>query len=343
MHMAAPTAHRQLFDVELEPIAGSRFQPTGFPDIGAAVFERPERVDGEVVWRRALIVESAQSMANRLEAVGWDPVAQQPAPALDGLPYVRVVAADDGRYLTSSRTEAHRLSSAFVKDATLDGVGMRDVIRQRLDLVDDTPLAPRDIARAVMALDPLCLVHGVFFAESAKVWPGQPKIPRAVTGSVEAVDIREALSGGVKRDDVRHHTAEGGGATEGYGFVPFHRTEFTAARITASFCIDLAQVRSYGLDEAGTALIETVARWEIRSFLDGGLRLRTACDLVPTAPVIADRSGAPLPPADALAAELRGLVRECAELLGEGGPIDVRWHRPKGGAKTARTGLEGES
>ena len=28
---------RQLFDIPLEPITGSRFQPTGFPDIGAAV------------------------------------------------------------------------------------------------------------------------------------------------------------------------------------------------------------------------------------------------------------------------------------------------------------------
>src|SRR6266540_4177913 len=102
MSVSAP--HRQLFDIDLEPVVGSRFQPTGFPDLGPALFDRPVRTDGTVSWVPALIVESAQSMANRLEAVGWDEAAHRPVPALEGLPYVRVVANDDGRYLTSSRT-----------------------------------------------------------------------------------------------------------------------------------------------------------------------------------------------------------------------------------------------
>src|SRR2546421_3867302 len=66
------TAERQLFDVPLQPSLGNRFQPTGFPDIGAADFERPVRLaDGATTWLRCLLVESAQSMANRLEATAW--------------------------------------------------------------------------------------------------------------------------------------------------------------------------------------------------------------------------------------------------------------------------------
>jgi CRISPR-associated protein Csb1 len=321
--MTVLSPHRRLYDVALVPVSGARFQPTGFPDIGAARFSYPVRDNGSVAWTDALLVESAQSMANRLEAVGWDTAAQRPVPELDGLPYVRVTAADDGRYITSSRTEAHRLASAYVKDSKIDGQDAKALIGQRLGLRDDTPLAPRDIARAIMALDPLCLVHGVFFADRA--WPGQPKITRAVTAFIEAIGVREAVSGGVKRDQVRHQLdTESGGTQEGYGFVPYHRVEYTAERIVAHFSLDLAQITAYGLGADAAALLETIALWEIRSLLDGGLRLRTACDLVPTT-AITDRNGVPLPPRQELAATLGELIRRCEELLGGGAPIQAVW------------------
>ncbi|MFN8035980.1 MAG: type I-U CRISPR-associated RAMP protein Csb1/Cas7u [Acidimicrobiia bacterium] len=327
---------RQLFDIDLRPVSGSRFQPTGFPDIGPAVFDRPNG-DGTVT--QALLVESAQSMANNLEAAGWDTGEQAPVAALAGLSYVRVVGKD-GAYLTSSRTEAHRLASAFVKDSELGGKPMREVIRERLDLRDDAPLAPRDIAAAVFRLDPMCLIHGVFFAESAKVWPGQPKIARALTGFVEALDVRPVQSGGVKRDDVRHAIGEGqGGSSEGYGSIPFHRTEWAAGRIVASFSIDEAQLRSYGLGDEATALLGAIARWEIRSLLDGGLRLRTACDLEPLDDDIRDRAGVPLPPTDALEGEIRAGVAACAQSLGGGEAIEVVW---SGGKKKATSDAEAE-
>ena len=50
---------RLLLQAKLKPVQGSRFQPTGFPDLGAATFDGP---DGA----KMLLVESAQSMANRL-------------------------------------------------------------------------------------------------------------------------------------------------------------------------------------------------------------------------------------------------------------------------------------
>lgn len=323
----APT--RRLFDVALEPLSGSRFQPTGFPDIGPATFRRPNRQDGVLQYRDCLLVESPQSLGNHLEAMGWDKASESPVPILDGLAYVRVVAADDGRYLTSSRTEAHRLASAFVKHAELDGADMRDVIRQRLELRDDTPLVPRAIARAVLALDPLCLIHGVFFAESAKTWPGQPKIARALMGFIEALDVEPVVSGGVKRDEVRHASSEGGAAKEGYGSIPFHRIEYTASEITASFSLDLAQLASFGLSAAATSLLETIALWEVRTLLDGGLRLRTACDLVPIESEIRDNHGEQLEQADELGDRIRDLTSYCRGELGTGGPLEVVWGGPK--------------
>lgn len=321
---------REHLDVRLQPLAGARFQPTGFPDVGPALFQRPIGADG---WEECLLLESAQSMANHLEATAWDEGAQAPTTAFAGLPYVRVVAAD-GSYLTSSRTEPHRLAAGFVKDSVADGVDMRTEIRTRLGLRDDAPLAPRDIAHAVFALDPMCLVHGVFFAESAKVWPGQPKVARALTSFVEAHDVRQAVSGGVKRDDVRHTVADTGGAAEGYGFVPFHRTEYVARDIVASFALDLDQLASYGLPEPATALLAAVARWEIRTLLDRGFRPRTACDLVVVEPATVD---AVLPARDQLTEEITQLVGQCQELLGEGEPLVVTWDGGKAKSKKART------
>jgi CRISPR-associated protein Csb1 len=178
------------------------------------------------------------------------------------------------------------------------------------------------MARAVAGLDPFCLLHGVFFAQ--KDWYGQPKFERAVSGVIEAHGVRRAVSGGRKSDRVRHQLDEstGGGTAEGYGSVPFHRTEWTAQTIKASFVVDLQLLRSYGLPQPVTELLESLALWEIRSLLDGALRLRTACDLELAGPV-SPRGGAELPKRDELSARLAALLPACGDVFGE--PLTVEW------------------
>ncbi|MCL6593432.1 MAG: type I-U CRISPR-associated protein Cas7, partial [Alicyclobacillus sp.] len=75
---------RLLLEAQLVPLQGTRIQPTGFPDLGPAEYDAP---DGQ---RRMLLVESAQSMANRLEAVCWDEAADDWVEPLRGLPLVKV-------------------------------------------------------------------------------------------------------------------------------------------------------------------------------------------------------------------------------------------------------------
>ncbi|WP_201789144.1 type I-U CRISPR-associated protein Cas7 [Scytonema hofmannii] len=53
---------RLLIEAELIPLQGTRFQPTGFPDLDAATYTLPGKEKTEM-----LLVESAQSVANRLE------------------------------------------------------------------------------------------------------------------------------------------------------------------------------------------------------------------------------------------------------------------------------------
>src|SRR5258708_20419318 len=74
---------RSLIEVALKPVAGTRIQPTGFPDLGPATYEAPDGTP-------TLLVESAQSMANRLEAVCWDEATDGIASELQGLPFVTV-------------------------------------------------------------------------------------------------------------------------------------------------------------------------------------------------------------------------------------------------------------
>ena len=293
-------AHRTVLVTDLAPLAGSRLQPTGFPDLGAAEFETG---DG----RKALIVESAQSMANRLEATTWDEARTDQVEELAALPYVRVVGSD-GAFLSSSRLEAHRLASAYIMEGKVGDTGGEEWLEKQLGLVKGRPLDYRSIAKACFRLDPVSLVHGVFFAR--KSWPWQPKIARAVTSFIEAYGVRPVVSGGVKRDVVINE-AEPGATAKGYGTVPHHRVEYTAETITGYFTIDHAQLRSYGLPEPATALLEALADFEISRLLDGGLRLRTACDLVVTKVIRGER-----PDAEDAARRVAKLVAECSSELG---------------------------
>lgn len=297
--------HRTVLAADLVPLAGSRLQPTGFPDLGAAEFETG---DG----RKALIVESAQSMANRLEATTWDEARADQVAELADLPYVRVVDSDDV-FLSSSRLEAHRLASAYIMEGKIGGTGGdgprgEEWLEKQLGLVKGRPLDYRSIAKACFRLDPVSLVHGVFFAR--KSWPWQPKIARAVTSFIEAYDVQPAVSGGVKRDVVINE-AEPGATAKGYGTVPHHRVEYTAETITAYFTIDRAQFRSYGLSGPATALLEALADFEIARLLDGGLRLRTACDLAVKAVVRGER-----PDAEDAARRVAKMAAECSSELG---------------------------
>ncbi len=266
---------RVILEASLKPTVGSTFQPTGFPDLGAAEFERPS-ANGEST-QSAVLVESVQSLANHLEGTAWDSANDAPVEMLSKLPYIEVRDKQE-RYLTSSRTEPHRLAGAYIKQAKIDGKDAIKWMIERTGVEKGVPLAWRSIYEALFQLDPMCLIHGVFFSDPKWKDYGNPKVRRALTAVIEAHGARPVVSGGVKRDDVNPTVGEGPGSTEGFGFVPFGRTEYTAEEILMTIAVDLEQIRGYGLGETETELLVLLALWEVRSLLDGPLRLRTACD-----------------------------------------------------------------
>ncbi|WP_375431389.1 type I-U CRISPR-associated RAMP protein Csb1/Cas7u [uncultured Friedmanniella sp.] len=263
-------SNRTIHRIGLRPILGSRFQPTGFPDLGPALFERS---GANSTTTDALLVESVQSMANCAERTTWDDAEAEQVSSLAGLPHVRVVTSD-GEFLTSSRLEAHRLASAYVMDATVDGGTGEAWLETLFGLAKGRPQNHRRIAAAICRLDPLSLVHGVFFARGR--WPWQPKIARALTCFIEADGVRQAVSGGVKKDSVDQ---SGSNTDTGYGMVPHQRVEFTATSITAYVAVDLDQISSYGLGAPGEELLNAIVDFQLATIFEGGLRLRTSCDL----------------------------------------------------------------
>ncbi len=292
------SATRVLFTVPLRPLQGARFQPTGFPSLGAATYQIPSGT--------ALLVESPQSMANRLETVCWDASKEAPVEALEGVSYVRV-NRPDGSFLTSTMLEAHRLNSPYL----LEGKKNReffDLLKKALGDLDAGPINRKLLSEVLLTYDVGSLLHGVFLAKK-DLAGGRLRVTRALSAFIEAEDVRVAASGGVKND----HVNPSGVTKEGFGNVPFARDEFVAARITLYANLDLAQLRGYGLGEDAERLLTLLALYKLRALLDGDLRLRAACDLevIDRAVVASKPSGFALPALSELEAALRRAIDVC--------------------------------
>ena len=290
-------APRLLIEAELQPLQGSRFYPTNFPGLGAASYDGP---DGS----RMLLVESNQSVANRLENVCWDSAAADGegdwvAP-LRGLPYVQV-RTPDGKVLTNSVLEAHRINSEYIANAS--GI---EIIKNTVAFDPKRPFDVRaQLVPALLRFDPNSLLHGVFLEEWKAA--GVIRLPRSLSGFIEASDINIAQSGGVKFNRVEP------GLKEGEGNVPYSRDDYTAAHITAYFNLDLAQIHAFGLGDAAEQLLIALSLYKVRRFLDTGLHLRSACDLdLKGQPQVKRPADFQLPSTDQLSAALPSLIEAVA-------------------------------
>jgi CRISPR-associated protein Csb1 len=312
-YAALQTAPRLLMEARLHPLQGDRFQPTGFPDLGAARYTLTNGTE-------MLLVESAQSVANRMEHACWDEANEDLIPELKGLPYI-LVNDGHGRRLTNSVLEAHRINSPYIlegKDRTFF-----NRIKQDAAGMEIGPIRVRELAKLVFRYDPNAVLHGVFIAKS-DLAGGRLRLSRVLSGFIEASNVSAAESGGVKNDRLN----PGGDTKRGFGNVPFHRSEFVAEKITAFFNLDLALLRGYGLGDNATQLLTALALFKIRRFLSTGLRLRTACDLrVDGELSVTQPSELRVPLENELLDECKRLIDACqkAGLFAEDGLLNVRW------------------
>jgi CRISPR-associated protein Csb1 len=292
---------RLLMTVPLQPVQGDRFQPTGFPSLGAATYQTK---DGP-----KLLVESAQSMANRLETTCWDTALNTPVEALSGISHVTVTRK--GAFLTDSMLEAHRINSPYL----LEGKDRKffDNLKAELGGLEEGPIDRKKLAAVLLKYDVGSLIHGVFLAKK-DLAGGRLRVARVLSAFIEASGATVAASGGVKND----HVNPSGDTKSGFGNVPFSRDEYVSERIDCHINLDLAQVRGYGLDPKVQKLLILLALCRVRKLLDGDLRLRTACDLEPLDRdnLVASRpKGFKLPSLTDLEAAVKLAITGCKEMM----------------------------
>jgi CRISPR-associated protein Csb1 len=286
----------------LEPIAGDRFQPAGFPEIGHVIYKAP-RKDGST--ENVCIVDSAASMANHLESVCQRGAHDSDlVEELQGMPYLRCVTnAEDGKepsgereVVVTSLTEGHRIASSYFiegtvlsgdKRATAKSKGGKDEpLTLERHLIDRFGIVlpgsskahpPPDkwwnVFKTIFEVDPNSLVHGVLFPQ----W--QIKIPRALTAHLEAFGAGRVDRSGVKFDRLGRTTS---------GQPIFAVDDATAESIRGTFVLDVALIRSFGrkkgeqslgLSETQQEFLVALALWKIRTLLASPFRYRSGCHL----------------------------------------------------------------
>lgn len=351
---ALDSVSRLLVEAELKVAmgGGGRFQPTGFPDLGPALYRGADGAN----W---LLVESPQSMANRLERVCWvdgdgetDRVGRY-NDTCKGIPYVQATDTDS-RPLTASTLEAHRLSSPYIwdtqpfvdPDKSNEQIGLADYLRRLFNLSENRLVPWKKVAEGLLKVDPGCLLHGVWFNEGSFAG-GKVRITRALSGYIEARDPATANFGFQKRDPVSDRTDKEAGqsAAEGYGSVIGPKQHFTSPEIKAYFQIDLERLRSYGLSQEQVRALAAWAIYKIRRVLvasrDGVADLRTECKFETTtviAHAIDQETGKKT---DFSLPELGDELKKGFESLkAESGPLSVRWVPNVQGKAEVPEGLE---
>jgi CRISPR-associated protein Csb1 len=263
-----------ILTASLEPIAGDRFQPAGFPEIGHVMYKAP-RKDGTL--DSVCIVDSAASMANHLESV-----CMRGAHDLDlvddlaGMPYLRcVTGSEDGDTLPSDErevvfttlTEGHRIASSYF----LDGVLLENDGSRKKAAAKSTSMSGKKSGKSARATsgekleDDLVDRFGIVLSGSSKAHPPadkwwsvfktifeldpnslvhgvlfpqwQIKIPRFLTAHLEAFGAARVDRSGVKFDRLGKTTS---------GQPIFAVDDATAESIRATFVFDVSLVRSFG-------------------------------------------------------------------------------------------------
>lgn len=262
------SASRLLVEAELKVATGGggRFQPTGFPDLGPALYRGADGAN----W---LLVESPQSMANRLELACWDEAAECFDEVCNGIPFIRSVVTVDGQTATTSTVqESHRLASPYILTGKIkvkesDGEEEKEkelwqVIKSDknggLGLQDNRPFLLRNHAGLLLKLDPSSLLHGTWLSTKVDgsgrnkkaICGGKVRFPRVLSAYIEASSPQQANYGGVKRERILDQAESGSTDAEaGFGSIPFPKADFTSPGVRGYFSLDIQLLRMLGLGE----------------------------------------------------------------------------------------------
>ncbi|MGC8874677.1 MAG: type I-G CRISPR-associated RAMP protein Csb1/Cas7g [Chloroflexia bacterium] len=278
---------RVLITAKLELTNGRFLQPTGFPDIGPCIYRDK---DG----RRWCLVESEQSMANRLEAV----CMKDPGVWVDDLKGLPVIAVRDpkGHLLATNLTEAHRIASSHVLEGKLGTRFLGEIVRDKVGVSHNDGSWPidrrRNLEGLMFALDPAALLHGFQFVDK-KFFGGFVGLRqvRLIHGRLEA-ELSEAepevYYQMVKVDQIQNDPEKE--TNKGQSIAA--KSRIVPKDIIAAFEIDVLGLKSLALRDDWKKFLLGLALWKIGAFLKNkpsfdprsrqsvpSLRLRADCYL----------------------------------------------------------------
>lgn len=246
------------------------FNPSIFPNVGRLIFRQQEK--------DCLIMDSFASVSNMLEGTVQLPGTE--APIFEGLPYIRMID-QAGVYRATSLTLPHRIASGYLlknKSAMLNGKKFGDSIKAEI--------IANGLHKTLLKYCPISLLHGVWFSQ---LEGGNYKVSKSITGSLLAVDVKEAIVGGVAMDGVwkSAETLDLGDFAEspkkaseaGVGMIPHSTTRYVCDHVVGSFQIGDLQIESYPIPPEGKQLLKALAVYEILSFIETVPMHRTDCNL----------------------------------------------------------------
>ena len=244
------------------------FNPSIFPNVGRLIFRQKDQ--------DCLIMDSFASVSNMLE--GTVQLPGKEAPIFEELPYIRMVDQTKA-YRATSLTLPHRIASGYLlknKSAMLDGKRFGDGIKAEI--------IANGLHQTLLKYCPMSLLHGVWFSQL----DGHYKVSKSITGSLVAMDVKEALIGGLSMDGV-WKSAETLDLSDfenakkpselGVGMIPHSTTRYVCDRVEGSFQIADLQIASYPIPEEGKRLLKALAVYEILSFIETVPMHRTDCNL----------------------------------------------------------------
>lgn len=266
-------------------------QPTGFPDIGACIFKDAH---GQV----RCLVESEQSMANRLEGVCMTDADEWVEPWRSALPLIEVVDNAEQRIATNL-TEPHRIASSYILEGKINGTEFRQILWRTIGMQGagsntSLPLTGRArLDKVIFAFDPSALLHGYQFVQTSFVGMRQPRILHA---RIEATlggdeELNYAMEK-VDQIDPKPRPTRPGEIPNSKGQSIAGKSRIIWKDITATFELDLLALKHLHLDENQKKFLLGLALWKIGAFLSdqpsfdprsrqtlGALRLRSDCHL----------------------------------------------------------------
>ncbi|MYE15409.1 MAG: type I-U CRISPR-associated protein Cas7, partial [Gemmatimonadetes bacterium] len=239
---------RVLIIAEMHLAHGSFFQPTGFPDIGACIY-----TDGAGKLR--CLVDSEQSMANRLEAVCMRAPGVWREPLSGKLPVIRV-EDEKTRLLATNLTEPHRIASSYVlegcvKESNSGKAALQAKISEHVGIDDKVwPLDGRDkLTQIVFALDPAAVLHGFQFMQWKAVGLRAARLLHARLEATLAGEDGEVHYGLVKVDGIEPDASAQQKSNKGQSIAA--KARYVPQSIEATFEIDVLALREKSLVASG--------------------------------------------------------------------------------------------